>query len=476
MSNKLAILGGSPLRTKPFMVEPFVDEAEEEYVLQAVREKNFSRYIGIGVGRDVLEMTSAEAAEISDYWHFHGGPNVRAFAAEFAHKFGVPYAIPISSATIGLGVALAASGVGPGDEVILPALSFSATGNAIMLFNSIPVFVDVDPETFCIDPSAIEAAITSRTKAIVPVHLTGNVSDMDKIFAIAQRYNLKVIEDACQAIGATWRGKKAGALGDAGVFSFQQSKNIMTGEGGMIITSNPDIAARARQIINHGELTFGEDATDEQLANVIGFNFRMPELCAALGRAQLKKLDFVNEWRTRNADFLRQELAGFPGIQIPPSQRHLGNSIVDVPHFFVILYNEEEACLSRDLFVAAMREEGIPVGTGYSRPMYEAPMFLRRIAYGKNGYPWNSGDFISIVEYYKGMCPVAEKLLSSKFIWLYHIAYSSTETDMQDVVAAFRKIFSNRASLIAAAPTLSPKLGGHSAGRIGVAPQQLKRG
>jgi dTDP-4-amino-4,6-dideoxygalactose transaminase len=475
MSDKLAILGGSPLRTKPFVVEPLVDELEEQLVLQAVREKNFSRYIGIGVGRDVLEMPSVEAAAVSDYWHFHGGPNVRIFAADFAQKFGVPYAIPITSATVGLGVALAAAGVGPGDEVILPALSFSATGNAVLLFNSIPVFVDVDPQTFCIDPRAIEAAITPRTKAILPVHLAGNVSDMDAILAVAQRHGLKVIEDACQAIGASWRGKKAGAIGDAGVFSFQQSKNIMTGEGGMIITSNPDIAARARQILNHGELTFGDDATDEQLANVVGFNFRLPELCAAVGRAQLQKLDHLNEWRTRNADVLRRELAGIPGIKLAPSQRRLGSPAVDVPHFFVVLYDAAEAGLSRDLFVAALREEGIPVGTGYSRPMYAAPTFLRRIAYGRDGYPWRTAGSNSSVEYYKGMCPVAENLLSEKFIWLYHIAYSSTEEDMKDVAAAFRKIMANKDALAKAAPQLAAKLGAHSAGRIGVAPHQLKQ-
>ena len=138
MTDSLAILGGSPLRAKPFVVEPMIDEAEERLVLQAIREKNFSRYIGLAVGRDVLEMPSAEAAAISDYWHFLGGPNVRAFAAEFAAKFDVPYAIPITSATAALSVVLAAAGVGPGDEVIVPAISFSATGNAVLMFEFDP--------------------------------------------------------------------------------------------------------------------------------------------------------------------------------------------------------------------------------------------------------------------------------------------------------------------------------------------------
>jgi perosamine synthetase len=443
-------------------------------VLDAIRDKNFSRYIGTAVDRDVLEMTSADAASVVDYWHFLGGVNVRAFAAEFAAKFDVPYAIPTSSATAGLSVALAAAGVGPGDEVILPAISFSATGNAALLYDSIPVFVDVDPETFCIDPAAVEAAITPRTKAIMPVHLAGNVADMTALTAIAQRHNLKLIEDAAQAIGAMWGNRRAGAIGDAGVFSFQQSKNIMTGEGGMIITRDRDIAARARLILNHGEAVFGDDATVDELANVIGFNFRMTELSAAVGRAQLRKLDFVNEWRTRNADILREELAGIPGLDLPPSQR-AGNGLArEVPHFFTILYDAATAGLPRSLFVAALREEGVPVGTGYARPMYAAPLFTKRVAYGRDGWPWKWNGGESNVVYAKGMCPVAEELLGERFIWLYHIAYSSTADDMREVAAAIRKVLSHRGALLEAAPQLAAKLSGHSAGRIGVETRAVK--
>ncbi|MBF0323930.1 MAG: DegT/DnrJ/EryC1/StrS family aminotransferase [Alphaproteobacteria bacterium] len=476
MTDTLAILGGDPLRTKPFIVEPMIDDDEERLVLQAIRDRNFSRYIGIAVGEDVLTMPSAEADRLGDYWHFLGGPNVRAFAAEFAAVLDVPYAIPITSATVGLGVALAAAGVGPGDEVIVPALSFSATANAILMFNSIPVFVDVDRDTFCIDPSKIEAAITPRTRAILAVHLTGNIADMDAIMAIARKHDLVVVEDAAQAIGGSWNGRKTGTLGHAGVFSFQQSKNIMTGEGGMIVTSDPQIAKRARLILNHGELVFGDDATIDDLANVVGLNFRLPELCAALGRAQLKKLDFVNQWRTRNADVLREELQGIPGITLPPSQHLSGGVAVDIPHFFVALYDAAAAGMSRDLFVTALREEGIPIGTGYSRPMYAAPTFRKRIAYGRDGYPWNQGDSVNPTQYPAGLCPVAEDLLAEKFLWLYHIAYSSTVEDMKEVAAAIRKVMANRDALVEAEPRLANKLGVHSAGRIGVAPQHLKKG
>jgi dTDP-4-amino-4,6-dideoxygalactose transaminase len=477
MNDTLAILGGTPLRTKPFVVEPMVDGEEERLVVQAIREKNFSRYIGIAVGRDILEMPSADAVKVADYWHFLGGPNVRGFAAEFAAKFGATYAIPVTSATAGIGVALAAAGVGPGDEVIVPALSFSATANAILMHDSIPVFVDVDPETFCLDVAAVERAISPRTRAILPVHLAGNVSDMGRLIDIASRHGLKIIEDACQAIGATWGNRKAGTVGDAGVFSFQQSKNIMTGEGGMIVTSDPKLAARARLILNHGELAFGDDATEDDLANIVGLNFRMPELCAALGRAQLAKLDTVNEWRTRNADVLRAELAGIPGIALPPSQREQGGPAREVPHFFTVLFDAEAAGISRALFVAALREEGVPVGTGYSRPMYAAPHFRKRIAYGRGGWPWKGGaQGDSPVHYGPGLCPVAEQLIGERFVWLYHIAYSSTEDDMRDITAAFRKVMAQRDALATAAPALAAKLGGRDAGRMGLAPKQVKNG
>lgn len=477
-TDRLALLGGQPVRSKPFLVEPMTDAEEEELVLSAVRDKNFSRYIGSASAyiERTLRMTSADAANVSDYWHFLGGPHVRAFAAEFAAWAGVPYAIPINAATTGLGVALAAAGVGPADEVILPAISFSASASAVLLFNSIPVFVDVEADTFCIDPAKIEAAITPRTRAIIPVHLAGNVSDMAAIMDIARRHQLKVVEDAAQAIGAEWRGTKAGAIGDAGVFSFQQSKNITTGEGGIIVTRDPELARRARLILNHGETVFDDSHGAEDLDNMVGFNFRLPELCAALGRAQLKKLDRVNTWRTENADLLRELLAGVPGIDLPPDQRLITNDVRNVPHFFVALHNAAEMGVERDVFVAALRAEGIPVGTGYVRTMYANPLFLKRVAYGRHGCPWTCGAEPSTQRYEQGMCPVSETLLDEKFLWFYHIAYSSGPADMHDIAKAVRKVVAARDTLREVADEEIRRRGGKSQGRLsgrGVAPAQI---
>ncbi len=477
MTDTLAIFGGSPVRTAPFLVEPMVDAEEERMVLEAVREKNFSRYIGSTEPNieTVLRLTSAEAAALEDYWHFLGGTNVRAFAAEFADMVGARFAVPINAATTGLSVALASAGVGPGDEVIVPAMSFTATASAVLLFNSIPVFVDVDPNSFCIDPSLIEAAITPRTRAIMPVHLTGNVADMDAILSIAERHGLAVIEDAAQAPGAKWRGRHVGTLGDVGVFSFQQSKNIMTGEGGMIVTDDAEIARRCRLILNHGEVVFDETHSPDELANIIGCNFRMPELCAAVGRAQLKKLDAVNAWRTRNADILREELANLPGLRLPPSQRHGNTPAEDVPHLFVALYEAATMGAPRSAFIAALRAEGVPVGTGYVRPMYANPTFLHQVAFGSEGCPWSCRrDGAAVAEpprYAEGMCPVSERLLNEEFLWFYHIAHASTEADMHDIGRAVRKVVEHRSELSDLDEIALSGLGGKGQGRIGTGPK-----
>lgn len=473
MNARLAIQGGCPVRTTPFLVEPLVDEEEEIMVLAAIRAKNFSRYIGSTSPdiESILRLKSAEARNLQSYWSFLGGENVRQFAANFAEMFDVPFAIPVNSATSGLSVALAANGLGPGDEVIVPAISYTATASSVLMFNSIPVFVDVDPETFCIDPAKIEAAIGPRTKAILPVHLTGNLADMDRIMAIANTYGIRVIEDAAQAIGAKWHGRCAGTIGNAGVFSFQQSKNIMTGEGGMIVTHDPEIAKKCRLIINHGEVVFDKNSAAEDLANMVGCNFRMPELCAAIGIPQLKKLERLNTWRTNNADTLRKHLSDIPGLRIPRSQHDLENGAEPVPHLFVALYSEIETGVSRDIFVAALRAEGIPIGTGYSRPMYKNANFLRHLAFGSAGCPWrcrrDGEQDPTPPDYHEGMCPVAENLIDNQFLWFYHIAYASTEADMQQIITAVKKVCSHLSELRTMRLDDIRQWTQHDSGRIG---------
>jgi dTDP-4-amino-4,6-dideoxygalactose transaminase len=440
----LAILGGEKARKKPFLSSVVIDRSEKKSINDVLKRREISRFMG-SPSQDInelLSMTSRSAKRYEGrYYTFLGGRMIRKFESDFARKFGVPYAVSVNSATTGLATALAACSIGPGDEVITTCMSFNATAMSILLFNSIPVFADVDARTFCLDPESVRKAVTPKTKAILVVHLLGNAADMDKIMKIARANKLKVIEDCAQAPGTKYKGKYVGTIGDAGVFSFQETKNMMTGEGGMIVTKNAPIAKRVRLIRNHGESIPDDSWDDDSLANIVGMNFRMTELTAALGVAQLEKLDENNRIRSRNSDFLRDGLKGLPGISIPAHQAHA------VPHIFAMLYDEKITGVGRSKVLAALRAEGIPVGSGYLRTMYENPIFLKRVAYGKDNCPWSCHLYGTKREYKQGDCPVAEGLLRKAFIWFYHINRPNTISDMRDVIKAFRKVFADLGAL-----------------------------
>ena len=384
--NDLALFGGKPIRSKPFHNSAVIDDSEWIRIKEVLRREEFSRFMGSPTADidELLFMSSEGAADIErQYFSFLGGRMVRQFEAEFAKKFGVKYAISVNSATSGLATALGAADIGPGDEVITTCMSFNATAMSILLFNSIPVFVDVEDGTFCMNPEEIEKSITPRTKAILVVHLLGNSAEMDSINKISRKNNLKIIEDASQAPGTKYSNRYVGTIGDMGVYSFQETKNIMTGEGGMIVTNNKFLARKARLIRNHGESIPDESWDDDSIVNLVGFNFRMTELTAALGISQLEKMDQNNEVRTNNCKFLREELESIPGIRLPPLKEGT------VPHILSLLYDEKETGVERAKLLSALRAEGIPVGSGYLKLMYENPLFKRKIAYGKNNCPWS---------------------------------------------------------------------------------------
>ena len=438
--SKLAILGGQPVRKQPFHSSVVIDDSDWENMRRVVQNKEFSRFMGSPTKdiEELLIMTS-EVAENheSQYFNFLGGRMIRKFEADFARKIEMPYAISVNSATSGLAAALGAAGIGPGDEVVTTCLSFNATAASILVFNSIPVFVDISTDSFCLDPLKVEEAITSHTRAILVVHLLGKAADMDSIMSVAKRHKLIVIEDCAQAPGTKYKGEYVGTIGDIGVFSFQETKNITTGEGGMVTTRNPRLAKKVRLIRNHGEsipdMTWDEDS----LSNVVGVNYRMTEMTAAMGIAQLEKLDENNRVRTENARYLAEELKDIPGLSVPAYESGV------VPHVFGMTYDARTTGVERNKILAALRAEGIPVGSGYLRLMYENPMFLKKIAYGKGQCPWSCHLYNSQREYRPGDCPTAENLLREKFIWFYHIHRPNQINEMKDVVDAFKKVFND---------------------------------
>ena len=443
---KLAIFGGQAIRKKSFASSVVIDKEERSNVLKVIRNKEFSRFMG-SPSQDIdkqLTMTSREAVNYkSQYFTFLGGRMIRTFEADFAKKFGTTFAISVNSATSGLSTALGACGIGPGDEVITTCLSFNATALSILAFNAIPVFVDVNTENFCLDPGEVERKISKKTKAILVVHLLGNAADMEQIMKIAKKHRLAVIEDCAQAPGTRYKDKYVGTIGDIGVFSFQETKNITTGEGGMIITNNSKYAKKCRLIRNHGESIPDANTSKTDLVNNIGFNFRMTELTAAIGIGQLKKISENNRIRNQNARYLMKRLQGLSGLNIPEATLRRGT----ICHIFPLIYDSKITGVKREVVVDALKAEGIPVGTGYLRLMPENPIFLRKVSYGDKGCPFSCKFYNKKINYSAKDYPVASKLIYDRFIWFYHINRPNTTEDMEDVIKAFDKIFSNINSL-----------------------------
>ena len=440
----LALFGGKAVRTVPFSSPAVIDENERRFVNSVLDSGEFSRFIG-SPDEDidkVLLMPSKEATTYKkQYFTFLGGKVVREFERDFAEFIGADYGISVNSATSGLSVALGAAGIGPGDEVITTCMSFNATATSIFVFNAIPVFVDVSSDNFCLDPERVEQAITKSTKAILVVHLLGFPAEMSAILDIAKKHKLVVIEDCAQAPGTLYDNMPVGTLGDMGIFSFQETKNIMTGEGGMIVTNNSKFARLCRLIRNHGESIPDDTWKDQELVNIVGMNFRMTELTAALGVAQLKKLDENNRIRKENTLYLQKALKEIYGLQIVPFPKG------SVPHSLPIIYDENLTGVARVEILRALRSEGIPVGGGYMRLMPANPIFQRNIAYGPGHCPWSCHLYDGASDYDLDQYPVARELTEQKFIWFYHINAPNTIKDMDDVVSAFHKVFSKLDSI-----------------------------
>ncbi len=351
MREKLFIHGGKKTRTRDFgYIAPIGDE-EIRSVNEVLKSRRLSGF----------------------YKDFLGGRMVRKFEEDFAKYIGTRHAIAFNSGTSALHAALLACGVERGDEVIVPPFTFTATGSSVLMAEGTCVFADVDPDTFCIDPEAVEAAITERTKAIMPVHIYGKVCDMDRITAIAEKHNLKIIEDACQSPGCRHKGRMVGSIGDAGAFSFVETKNMVIGEGGMVTTNSDEIADWCRLARNHGEV-WTEGRPREYISRVLGYNFRMTEIHAAMGIEQLKKLDSLNGTRIKNVSFLQKELGRFDGLKAMQYKEG------EICHLYPVLYDEGKIGIEKKKFIDVMASEGIPLSGGYPNPLYRTPIFQDRAA------------------------------------------------------------------------------------------------
>jgi len=401
----------------------------------------FRRFNSIGQEEIHAATTVLESGVLSKFlgcWEpdFFGGPMVQEFERRCEAYFGVEHAVTVNSWTSGLITALGAIGIEPGDEVIVTPWTMSASATAILHWNAIPVFADIEPDSFCLDADSVEANLTPYTKAIVAVDIFGQSADMDALMAIAERHGLKVISDAAQAPGARYHGRGAGTVAHVGGFSLNYHKHINTGEGGILVTDDPEIAERMQLIRNHAEAVVGDKGVSD-LTNMVGHNFRMGEIEAAIGIEQLKKLDGIVAERQRTAERLTDGLSGLRGLSTPvtkPGRSH-------VYYMYPMVLDIEELGVDRDRIIAALSAEGMPGLTAGYACIHLLPMYQEKVAYGSRGFPWTSDICQRNVDYGRGICPVAETLHDSTYMGYEVCLHDLTIPDTDLIVSAFRKVW-----------------------------------
>lgn len=426
---KLAINGGKPVRTNLFPAYNTIGEEEKRSVMQVLETGNLSQFLGA--------------------WHkdFYGGPTVQRFEKDWAIKFNSKYAITVNSNTSGLFTAIGACGIKPGDEVIVSPYTMSASALAPIIYGAVPVFADVDYDNYGLSPESVEKCITPKTKAILVVHIFGNPAKMREIVEIAKKYNLYIIEDCAQAPLAEYQNQLVGTIGDIGVFSLNYHKHIHTGEGGVIVTQNDELAERIFLIRNHGENVV-EPKGVSNVWNTHGFNFRMTEMEAAIGIEQLKKLPALLEERIKNANYLAKEIGNIPGI-IPPSNIESNKNVYYVQPFKLksdvigIHRNKFIEAIKAEIPSAILREDTPLISSGYVKPLYLQPLYQQRATYCSFNCPRYDGK----VEYNKGICPTTEKLHFEELFTHEFMRPGMTKSDMDDVVTAFHKVYENRDEL-----------------------------
>jgi dTDP-4-amino-4,6-dideoxygalactose transaminase len=404
-SRKLALFGGTAVRTRPFTAWPIFGKTEEKRLLRTLR---------------------------SGKWGRLHGPQVAEFEKRFAAMHGCKHGIGVVNGTVSLRLGLLAAGLRAEEEVIVPPYTFFSTASAVVETNGIPVFADIDLDTFNLDPKAVEAAITPRTRAIIPVHFAGQPADMDAIMAIAKKRNLIVIEDAAHAHGAIYKDRPAGSIGHLGSFSFQSSKNLTAGEGGIITTNDEALAEACRSMHNCGRVPGGLWYEH----HVISGNYRLGEFQGAVLNAQLDRLEAQTKTRDRNGQYLAAKLARLPGLHL---QKRPADCTRHSYHLFMLRIDGREFGTPRAAVLKALQAEGIPCSGGYGFSLHHQPMFRNR-AFGPY-LPKASLDYRQV------RCPNSDLICREQGVWLEQSLFLGPRSDMDDMARAFEKIFENREKL-----------------------------
>ncbi|RME92720.1 MAG: DegT/DnrJ/EryC1/StrS family aminotransferase [Verrucomicrobia bacterium] len=372
--------------------------------------------------------------ESGRWWY---GEQVRTFERAFAAFQGARFGVSCTNGTTAIEMALRAVGVIEGDEVIVPPYTFIATASAVITVGAVPVFADIDPETLCLDPAAVAERITERTRAIIPVHVGGRMADMAALNALAARHGLAVVEDAAHAWGSQWQGRGAGTLGACGTFSFQVSKNITAGEGGILVTDNAELAELARSFSHCGRREGGAWYDHDWL----GSNLRMTEFQAAVLLAQLERLPDQIRRREANARLLERGLAGLPGLRLPrPAPEMTRRSY----HMFIFRVDEGELGLSRDRFLDALQAEGVPATEGWYRPLYRNRLFAEAHVGPPHGIRAPLAG--KGVDYRAVACPVCERVCREA-VWIPHPVLLAEPWQIERLIEAVAKVVTHAARL-----------------------------
>jgi dTDP-4-amino-4,6-dideoxygalactose transaminase len=403
----LAIFGGAPIRTRPFTAWPVFGKPEEDRLLQVLRSGNWGRL---------------------------DGTEVSLFEERFAAMHGCRHGIAVVNGTVALRIALLAAGIRAEDEVIVPPYTFVATASAVLEANAIPVFADIDLQTFNLDPIAVQAAITPRTRAIIPVHFAGQPADMDAIMALAADRGIVVLEDAAHAHGAAYRDRPAGSLGHIATFSFQSSKNLTAGEGGIITTNDEALADACRSIHNCGRVSGGVWYEH----HVVSGNYRLGEFQGAVLNCQLDRLEQQTEIRDRNGRRVASRLAALSGVhpqeRPPECTRHSH-------HLFMVRIDPAVFGASRAAVVDALGAEGIPCSAGYGYSLPDQPLF-RNKAFG----PFLP-QAAARLDYATARCPASDVICREQGLWLGQNLLLGSEEDVDDIARAFEKVYAHRDEL-----------------------------
>jgi len=418
--SELAILGGTPTRTEPYPSWPVYDERDIAAVTAVIKSGRWGGYP-------------------------YPGPQTAEFARRFAELQGGGYAVPMANGTVTMEVALRAANVGWGDEVIVPAYTFQATAAAPMAAGAIPVIVDIDPETYCIDPKAVEAAITPQTRAIIPVHLGAQMADMDAIMEIARRHDLIVVEDCAHAHGAKWRGQGAGTFGHFGSFSMQSSKILTAGEGGILLCRTPELAARAVSVIDCGR-AHAEEPPHHEIESMdtsgltfsMGANYRLPELQAALGNVAIERFPEQARQRDEMAAYLEESLSEIPGVRLlRRDPRHTTRSF----YRYIFAVQPDAFGAGHDLVCAALDAEGVSCWVGY-QAMHRYTLFQPDLS--KLPVP---SAFPERFDFEHMHLPAAERACEHEAVWLDECIFRAGRQGIDDAAAAIQKLQSHRAEL-----------------------------